>query len=303
VREVLDDIRRWRERGDKVALATVVSTRRSAPRPVGSKLAISERGELAGSVSGGCVESDVAETAREVIASGRPALRSYGYTDERAWEVGLPCGGEIDVFVERLDGELPDPDEPAVQFTVVEGDRIGTRWLEAPNGTRSGLVELEGERVFAEVLGPPPALLVLGAGDIAEALCSIMNVVGWRTVVADPRARFATRERVPSAGELVVEQPDQAVRRIDPNTAVVTLSHEERFDVPMLAGAIEAGAFYVGALGSRRTGERRRNLLAEAGVPPEQIDRISTPVGLEIGAETPAEIAVSIAAELVAKRR
>jgi len=303
VREVLDDIRRWRERGDKVALATVVATRRSAPRRVGSKLAISERGELAGSVSGGCVESDVAETAHEVIASGRPALRSYGYTDERAWEVGLPCGGEIDVFVERLDGELPDPDEPAVQFTVVEGDRIGTRWLEAPKGTRSGLLELEGEKVFAEVLGPPPTLLVLGAGDIAEALCGVMRIVGWQTIVVDPRPRFATGERVPSAGELVVAQPDELLERIDSDTAVVTLSHEERFDVPMLAGALAAGAFYVGALGSRRTGERRRQLLLEAGVDEKQIERISTPVGLDIGAETPAEIALAIAAELVASRR
>ncbi len=303
MREVLADIRRWRARGDKVALATVVSTRRSAPRPVGSKLAISEQGELAGSVSGGCVEGDVAETAREVIASGRPALRSYGYTDERAWEVGLPCGGEIEVFVERLDGELPDPDEPAVQFTVVEGDRIGTRWLEAPNGTHSGLVELEGEKVFAEVLGPPPTLLVLGAGDIAEALCGVMGIVGWHTVVVDPRPRFATRERVPSAGELVVTQPDEILERIDADTAVVTLSHEERFDVPVLAGALAAEAFYVGALGSRRTGERRRRLLLEAGVAEQQIDRISTPVGLDIGAETPAEIALSIAAELVASRR
>src|SRR5438874_12436259 len=127
--KIVQDVRRWRARGERVAIATVVATRRSAPRPVGSKLAVSEGGELAGSVSGGCVESDVAETAREVLASGRPALRSYGYSDERAWEVGLPCGGEIDVFVERLEGELPDPDEPAVQYTVVEGDRIGTRWL------------------------------------------------------------------------------------------------------------------------------------------------------------------------------
>src|SRR5256714_11672491 len=120
-------MRLWRERGEHVALATVVSTRRSAPRPVGSKLAVSERGELAGSVSGGCVESDVAETAREVIASGRPTLRRYGYSDERAWGVGLPCGGEFEVFVERLDGELPDPDAQAGQGPGVEGERIGSR--------------------------------------------------------------------------------------------------------------------------------------------------------------------------------
>lgn len=301
--DVFDDIRRWRERGERVALATVVSTRRSAPRPVGSKLAVSESGELAGSVSGGCVESDVAETAREVIDSGAPVLRAYGYTDERAWEVGLPCGGEIEVFVERLDGELPHSDEAAVRYTVVDGGRIGTRWLGERNGRASGLLELEGERVFAEVLGPPPTVLILGAGDIAEALAAIVKVLGWRSVVADPRPRFATPERVPSAGELVVAHPDELAARIDADTAAVALTHEERFDVPLLASALEHNAFYVGALGSRRTAARRRESLLEHGATERDLDRISAPVGLDIGAETPAEIAVSIAAELVAKRR
>src|SRR2546423_4475280 len=295
-------MRLWRERGEQVALATVVSTRRSAPRPVGSKLAVSESGELAGSVSGGCVESDVAETAREVIASGRPVLRSYGYSDERAWEVGLPCGGEIEVFVERLAGQLPDPDQPAGQYPVVEGGRIGTRWLGSPNGARSGLVELDGEKVFAEVLGPPPKLLVLGAGDIAEALCGIVTILGWQTVVVDPRPRFATAERVPSAGELLVAPPEEILDRVGPDTAVVTLTHEERFDVPMLVGALRRDAFYVGALRSRHTAERRRELLLEQGVSAEEIERISAPLGMDIGAEKPAEITVSLAAELVAKR-
>src|SRR5437762_7393723 len=123
VRDILNDIRRWRARGDRVALATVVATRRSAPRPVGAKLAVSERGELHGSVSGGCVESDVAVTAAEVLADGTPRLLTYGIEDELAWSVGLPCGGEIDVFVEPFDGELPE--EPSVTLTVLEGERAG----------------------------------------------------------------------------------------------------------------------------------------------------------------------------------
>src|ERR1700751_5451737 len=126
--EVLAKAEEWQAGGKAVALATVVATRRSAPRPLGSKLAVSETGELAGSVSGGCVESDVAVHAREVLESGRPKLLSYGIPDEDAWEVGLPCGGEIDVFVERFGGELPDPETPQVSFTVVEGDRAGERW-------------------------------------------------------------------------------------------------------------------------------------------------------------------------------
>src|SRR5205085_989780 len=133
--------------------------------------------------------------------------------------------------------------------------------------------------------------------------CGILGVLGWQTVVADPRPRFATADRVPSADELVLAHPDELLDRIDAATAVVTLSHEERFDVPMLAGALERDAFYVGSLGSRRTGARRRELLLEAGVAADEIDRISSPVGLDIGAETPSEIALSIAAELVAKRR
>src|SRR5213079_1886460 len=143
----------WRERGSKVALATVVATRRSAPRPLGSKLAISDAGELAGSVSGGCVESDVAERAREVLATGAPQLVSYGIADEEAWEVGLPCGGEIDVFLERVEGEVPDAETAQTVFTVVDGPRAGERWIE-PGGTRpTGMLELDGERVFAEALG------------------------------------------------------------------------------------------------------------------------------------------------------
>src|SRR5205814_9785435 len=164
----LDAVKRWRAEGKAVALATVVATRRSTPRPLGSKLAVSESGELAGSVSGGCVESDVATQATEVLASGRPRLVSYGIADEEAWEVGLPCGGEIDVFVERLEDELPDPEAAQVAFTVVDGARAGERWV-ATNGEviRTGLYQIEDERVVAQLLGPPPLPPAFGAADRA----------------------------------------------------------------------------------------------------------------------------------------
>jgi xanthine dehydrogenase accessory factor len=307
VNEVREAIRRWRERGERVALATVVATRRSAPRPIGAKLVVSESGELFGSVSGGCVESDVAEQAREVIARGAPRLLSYGIADEQAWEVGLPCGGEIDVFVQRLEDELPDPEEPAVALTVLAGERAGERRVVPPGAIEPGpsrVLELDGETVFAEVLGPPPRLIVFGAVDTAEALCRAASLIRWRTAVVDARPGLATRERLPSAGELLVAWPEEALERLGPDadTAVVVLTHEDRFDIPALKGALESDAFYVGALGSRRNQARRRERLLEEGVPEERIDRIAGPSGLDIGAESPAETALSILAEILARR-
>ena len=302
--EAFEAVRRWREGGQAVALATVVATRRSAPRPLGSKLAISESGELAGSVSGGCVESDVAVNALEVLETGEPKLLSYGIPDEDAWEVGLPCGGEIDVFLERFEGELPNPETPQI-FTVVDGDRAGERWVSQDGEvTRTQLLQRDGEQVFAEVLGPPPRLLVFGAVDLAEELCRAAKGLGWWTLVTDARARFATAERVPSADELVVAWPEEALERFAPDerTAVVVLTHEDRWDVPALAGALGTPAFYVGALGSRRTQERRREQLLETGVSEEQLARLCGPAGLDLGAGTPAETALSILAEILAVR-
>jgi len=307
VRELAESIQRWRSRGDRVALATVVATRRSAPRPVGAKLAISERGELQGSVSGGCVESDVAVQAAEVIAEGTPRLLTYGITDDMAWNVGLPCGGEIDVFLERFEGELPESDEPAVSVTVLEGERAGERrllGLDAVEPGPSRVLELDGETVFAEMLGPPPRVVVIGAIDTAEELCRAAKSLGWHTVVADPRPALTTRERLPSPDELLVAWPDEALEQLAPDrdTAVVVLTHEERLDVPALTSALEAEAFYVGAIGSRRTQAKRRERLLEAGVAEEELERLSGPAGLDLGAQTPAEMAVSILGEILAVR-
>ena len=307
MRELAESIQRWRSRGDRVALATVVATRRSAPRPVGAKLAISERGELQGSVSGGCVESDVAVQAAEVIAEGTPRLLTYGITDDMAWNVGLPCGGEIDVFVERFEGELPESDEPAVSVTVLEGERAGERRLLGPDAVEPGpsrVLELDGETVFAEMLGPPPRVVVIGAIDTAEELCRAAKSLGWHTVVTDPRPALTTRERLPSPDELLVAWPDEALEQLAPDrdTAVVVLTHEERLDVPALTSALEAEAFYVGAIGSRRTQAKRRERLLEAGVAEEQLERLCGPAGLDLGAQTPAETAVSILGEILAVR-
>jgi xanthine dehydrogenase accessory factor len=333
VKEVLADIQRWRERGERFAIATVVATRRSAPRPIGAKLAISEGGEMAGSVSGGCVESDVYEHACEVLDGSRPQLLSYGIADDLALSVGLPCGGEIDVFVERAPSDelverlarLVRDEERAVLFTVVDGDPLGAELLVTEAGERLGdgpaelaaevdellrggrnrLLELEaGLKVFAEVYGPAPRLLVIGAVDTGEELCALARRLGWHTIVADARGKFATKERIPSAHELIVGWPEDALAQVQPDyqTAVVVLTHDDKFDVPAIKGALATDAFYIGALGSRRNQERRRERLLEAGVSADELERVAGPSGLDIGADTPAETALSILGEILATR-
>ncbi len=286
--EVLEKAEEWRSEGEEVALATVVATRRSAPRPLGSKLAVTAGGRLYGSVSGGCVEADVAERARGLLASGGRELVTYGIADDEAWSVGLPCGGEIDVFVEPFAGAPPI--ERGSSYVVVAGDGVGERWHDT-TPVETGLREEGARTVFAEEVGPPPRLVAVGAGDIAEALCALAAPLGWRTVVVDPRPGLATRERVPSAGELVVAWPDEL--DVDAETAVVSLVHEERLDLPALRRGVEGGAFYVGALGSRRAQEKRREHLGDAA------DRVHGPIGLDLGGEAPAEIALEILAELL----
>jgi xanthine dehydrogenase accessory factor len=212
----------------------------------------------------------------------------------------------------------------AVVLTVIAGDDVGAKVLVREDGSIAGdgppeLADLAGEAlrrgrghvleygdrtVFADVFGPPPRLFVYGAIDTAEALCRAAKLLGWTTIVADARARFATRERVPSADELLVAWPEEALAQVEPDsaTAIVVLTHDDKFDLPLLTAALGADAFYVGALGSRRNQERRRELLREAGVADADLERISGPCGLDVGAESPAETALSILAEILAVR-
>lgn len=331
MRGIVQDLERWRGQGERFALATVVATRRSAPRPVGSKLGVSEGGELAGSVSGGCVENEVYGAAREILSGGAPRVLTYGISDDLALEVGLPCGGEIDVFVDEPDQAVVaralqalEREERAVLLTVLDGPDTGRELLVLEDGEtvgsgprelgphagelirakRSQTVELEGRTVFADILGPPPRLLVFGAVDTAEALCKAARMIGWRTIVADARGKFATRERIPSADELVVGWPEDVLAQVQPDhdTAVVVLTHEEKFDVPALTGALATEAFYVAAMGSRRAQERRRKRLLEGGVAEAELERIFGPSGLDIGASSPEETGLSILAEALAAR-
>jgi len=300
----------------KRAVATVVATRRSAPRPIGSKLVVTDDGTMQGSVSGGCVESEVYEVCRSVLRGDAPQLVTYGISDEQAFQVGLPCGGEIDVFVQEEDRDLAGRlaalgEQRAVLFTdledgaqrlVVEGDDPIAD--ELVRGNHSKVVELDGRRVFADVFGPPPRLLVFGAIDTAESLCHFAGELGWRTIVADARGRFATAERLPSADEVIVAWPDEALAQVQPDhaTAVVVLTHDEKFDLPALIGTLATDAFYIGAIGSRRNQEKRRERLLEEGVSDEALERIHGPAGLDLGAHTPAETALSILSEILAVR-
>jgi xanthine dehydrogenase accessory factor len=318
VREILPELERWQARGDRIALARVVATRRSAPRPIGSKLIVSEAGELAGSVSGGCVESEVVEAAREVLGGGEPRLLTFGITDDMALSVGLPCGGEIDVWIDEPDSTLLEElagiardERRAVFFVdlddgserlVPEGDNdVADELIRAGH---SKVIELHGKRLFADVFGPPPRLFVYGAIDTADALCAAAKAIGWRTIVADARARFATRERLPHADEILVVWPEEALEQVAPDhtTAIIVLTHDDKFDLPLLTGALATDAYYIGAIGSRRNQARRRELLLEAGVDEADLERISGPAGLDIGAHTPAETALSMLAEVMAVR-
>jgi xanthine dehydrogenase accessory factor len=290
---------------ERVAVATVVATRSSAPRPVGSKLFVRDDGSIEGSVSNGCVENDVILAAQEVLAGGDPRLITYGITDEMAFGVGLPCGGEIDVFVEPDRGDHSD-----VVLTVVAGEDVGQKLHDedlehtARRRGRSHVFEHEGRTIFADVSVPPPRLFVYGAIDTAEALCAAAKLLGWRTIVADARPRFATAERIPSADELLVLWPDEALAHVAPDaaTAVVVLTHDDKFDLPLVHGALATEAFYLGWLGSRRNQERRRGLLLEEGLTDEDLERVSGPAGLDLGAASPEEMAVSILGEILAVR-
>ena len=309
MREVLDDVRRMLGAGDRVALATVVDTRRSAPRPLGSRLALSSSGEMVGSVSGGCVESDVALRAEEVLAGGPPLLLRYGISDDDAFDVGLPCGGEIEVFVQAADIEELDRVEAALRAgerlsvtTTVAGAGAGQKTY-AQGEAHSTAVRVA-EDTFVEHYAPAPVMMVFGAVDTAQALCRMAKLVGFHTVVSDARGKFATRERLPDADEVVVGWPAMAYDLHGPDEAtyVVVLTHDARFDEPALGPALRSSAPYIGALGSRRAQDSRRRRLLNAGYSEDEIGRIRGPLGLDIGAVTPAETAVSILAEVLAVR-
>ncbi len=334
MRDVLTDIDRWLTKGESVVLATVIRTWGSAPRRVGAKMAVSSRGQISGSVSGGCVEGAVAEAAAEVLRSGRPQMLHFGVADETAWEAGLACGGEIDVFVQPLHVEMfqsarAAADTPGATITVVRGleQYMGRQALVHEGGEQVGALQAgldetalaqahkalaegrsrclaaqEGVELFVEVRRPPLTLVVVGGVHIAIPLVAMAEVLGYRTVVVDPRRSFGNVERFPDVDQLLHAWPDRALSELqmDNSTAVAVLTHDPKLDDPALRVALGSPAFYVGALGSRRTNENRRERLLAAGLSAEQLERLRAPIGLDLGGRSPGEIALSVLAEIVA---
>lgn len=359
MREVLDRLLPWWEAGQSVAMGTVVATWRSAPRPAGAAMLVSEDGEAVGSVSGGCVEGAVYELGQQVLESGEPVLQRYGVSDDDAFTVGLTCGGILDIFVESVSREsFPELGDvaadieagrPVAVATVIEhpdpevlGRRVVVRPGEShaqtlsisplslsaraedaitddargllatgrnatltygPDGERRG----EGMRVFVASYAPKPRMLVFGAIDFAAAVARVGSFLGYHVTVCDARPVFATASRFPDADEVVVTWPHRYLQdevdagRIDPRTVMCVLTHDPKFDVPVLEIALRLpDVAYIGAMGSRRTHEDRLTRLREAGLSDEELARLSSPIGLDLGARTPEETAVSIAAEIIA---
>lgn len=345
--EVLSTVRTWLERGEAAALATVVEVERKAPRGPGATMAVGARGEIVGSLSGGCVEPAVVESATSAIASGKAGLIKFGITDDQAFGIGLACGGTLHVFVEpmasqgdaaallrsleqtldsgkaaalvlvlgpterdtRPGAKLLVPEDVAVHSAGSTGDAALDRALEevARDSLDRGASErreVAGVSAFVWSFYPPPILYVIGAVHPAAELCRAGALVGFRVVVCDPRSPFATAERLPAADEIVREWPDRYLerQRLGPRDAVCVLTHDLKFDVPAIRAALAGGAGYVGAMGSRKTHGRRVERLREEGVAEEEIGRVCSPIGLDLGAEDGGEIAVAVVAEIVARR-
>jgi xanthine dehydrogenase accessory factor len=304
----LDIAARWIAEGRRTALATVVSTWGSAPRAVGSRMVVDGDGTFEGSVSGGCIEAEVLATAEDVLADGRPVLRAFRVSDDRAAAAGLACGGTIEIFVERFD-DAAFVDR--IRRTVAEGAAC-TTVLDLATGARrfvdaaaSDAATSAGEGArFVEHWSPRLRLVIVGAVHVAQTLAPIATRLGYAVTVVDPREAFAAPERFPDV-VLDARWPDEFFAAHPPTarTAVVALTHVPRLDDPAIAAALAGPAFYVGALGSRATAEGRRERLRAAGVREADLARIHGPIGLDIGAAGPAEIAVAILAEITAELR
>lgn len=347
-REILQQVAAWQAAGTDCALATIACAEGSTPRPVGTVMAVSRGGVVAGSISVGCVESDLFHTAVEVMDTGRPVVRRYAVGDDEFGGADLMCGGSMAVLVQPAGpGALPGlalaadavaAGRPVAFGTIVSrGPRLGgtvavtadscagscgdplldaavvararthldagtpttVRLGENGECTETGLV------VLISSVTPPPRMLVFGAMEFAHALTRAAKTLGYSVTLCDARPVFATRERFPDADEVVVMWPHQYLGQatISPSTAICVLTHDPRFDVPVLTVALRSGAGYVGAMGSRRSHLDRVDRLRAAGVTDAELARLSAPIGLDLGAQTPEETAVSILAEIIALRR
>ncbi|HWM31051.1 MAG TPA: XdhC family protein [Methyloceanibacter sp.] len=320
----------WRAEGRRVALATVIQTWGSAPRPVGSQLVIDGSGNFLGSVSGGCVEGEVIAEVPEVLTSAKSKTLEFGVENDAAWKVGLTCGGTIRIFLEplealkrehdgvlsRIAGDIAARRKVALITELTTGTRriahtpddlgpeLAPALVDAFLKGRSSVLEGSAGEIFIRIFNPTTRLIVIGAVHIAQPLVPMARALGWEVVIVDPREAFATVERFRNT-EIVQDWPEEALAALglDASTAVVVLSHDKKIDDPALIAALSSDAFYVGALGSKKTHAKRVERLLAAGVPEADIARIHAPIGLDLGALDAAEIALSIIAEITATQR
>lgn len=333
MRELSAQLLRWHAQQASYAVATAVDVTGSAPRLPGATMAVNDEGAVLGSISGGCVEAAVYDLCGQVMRSGMPAWETFGYSDSDAFAVGLTCGGEVQVFVHRV-----TPQEyPAIEAVVrAEHPITLVRDLRTGEISAIGLRETAGAKfepavvqqalgmldaaasgvqvigcdddhrtVFIQSFGSQPRLIVCGATDFSAALCQVGRLLGYRVTVCDARSVFTTKARFPDADEVVVDWPHRYLGRaqVDSRTAVCVLTHDPKFDIPVLQLALRLPIGYVGAMGSRRADADRRSRLRAAGLTEFELRRLHSPIGLELGGRTPEEIAVAIAAEIVAVRR
>jgi xanthine dehydrogenase accessory factor len=307
MREVLDEYLAWRQQVPKVdiALATVVETWGSSPRPLGSKMIVSSDGKMAGSVSNGCIEGDVYQEARQVLASGQAKLVEYGVADETAFEVGLACGGHIAVLIsvanevhDSLAEKLVEERPVVLETNLKDGDPA--LLLKAPDRDQPWR---EGD-LFVEPFPRLAHMVIVGAIHIAVPLHRLAKLMGYRVTVVDARAKFATAERFPDADAVVVAWPDEALAniKIDRSTAVVILTHDPKFDLPALRAVLGQGAGYIGAIGSTKTNANRFDALRGEGFTDEQLAAVHGPIGLDLGGRGAEETALGIMAEVTATR-
>ena len=323
--EILGQAADWLSAGKEVALATVIDTWGSSPRPVGSQLAVDNDGTFVGSVSGGCIEGAVIGEAMESISDGQTRVLDFGVTNEQAWEVGLACGGNIKIFIEKANARqtlsLLTDDRPLASVTDIESGAhsfVSDKKVEGELGLseemlgnvrqairddRSKIYKADNQSFFAQVFNKPLRMLIVGAVHISQALAPMAEAAGFGVTIIDPRGSFATDTRFPNIN-LVDEWPDDAMKVLEPDarTAVVTLTHDPKLDDPALEIALKSNAFYIGSLGSRRTHASRLERLTELGFGQEDFARIKGPIGLDIGATSPAEIAVSVLAQIIASK-
>lgn len=340
MREILQQMRDWFNQEKKVALATVVEIYGSAPRGLGAKMAINEESMMAGSVSGGCVEGAVVAEALKVLKTGNPKLLHYGVTQDQAISVGLACGGTIEIWVETLSEDSFSQmekdlleDRLALIVTVMTGSHAGEKMYVFPEKKNLGeisnpellekinelvdevfigqhsqrktiLVQDQEYEVFFDIVDPSPKLVIVGAVHISIPLIQYAKILGFHTIVVDPRKAFGNPERFPHVDELVNQWPQEFLESYtwDQGTYLVVISHDDKLDVPALAIGCQNEARYIGALGSKKTFAKHVRDLKAAGITDEQIARIHSPIGVDIGARGPEEIALAIITEMVAVR-